>query len=188
MKTWFTSDLHENHRNICKYTNRVVETTEEEHNKWLTRIWNSQVKPEDTIYHLGDLSFSSRYNDLSNFVKGLNGRIILIKGNHDKDDFLKRLKEDALIHAWYHYKEIKIKGNATCLFHFPIAAWHKQGYGSWHLHGHSHGMYESKGKSLDVGLDSSYNEFKIHRFFSEEDIEDLMNSKEVAVQDGHKER
>ena len=184
----FTSDLHHSHKNICKYTNRLVETTEDQHSDWLIRIWNSQVKMDDAIYHLGDLSFASRYNDVADFVNKLNGYKVLIKGNHDKVEFLKRLKEDKLIVDWHDYKEIKIKGNSTVLFHFPIACWHKQGYGAWHLHGHSHGMYPSKGKSLDVGLDSSYNEFKIHRFFSEDDIEDYMNAKETVVQDGHKAR
>lgn len=42
--------------------------------------WNSKVKPEDTIYHLGDVVINRKSLAV---VKRLNGRKILIRGNHD---------------------------------------------------------------------------------------------------------
>lgn len=184
-KTFFTSDIHQGHENICKYTERLAETTVKEHDDWIVDIWNSQVNPNDIVWHIGDLSFDDYYG-MSDFIKKLNGRICLIKGNHDSSKNLDRLIKDNLIQGWMHYKEIKILNNPTCLFHFPIAAWHRQGYGSYHLHGHCHSMYQGQGKSLDVGLDNAYKLYGTHRLFSEEDVQTFMKDRETFVADGHK--
>lgn len=48
----------------------------------MIKRWNEVVKPEDTVYHLGDFSMSTR--GLEVIVKGLNGKKILIPGNHDQ--------------------------------------------------------------------------------------------------------
>ena len=86
------------------------------------------------------------------------------------------------------YKEIKLADKSVVLFHYPISSWHKQGYGALHLHGHCHGNHaDSKGKMLDVGLDSAYNLYKEHRFFTEEDVLTLMQQKEIHISDHHKE-
>lgn len=188
-QTYFNSDIHHRHKNIVRFTRRGYETDEASHDEWIVSLWNRQVMPEDTVYSLGDFSFANKYDDLSDFVARLNGKIILIKGNHDKPEFLNRLKADKLIDNWYDYKEIKIGDQHTCLFHFPVQSWNKQGYGSWHLHGHCHGnLREPKGKMLDVGLDQSYNLYGNHRFFSEFDILNYMSRQELVITDHHKER
>lgn len=186
MTTFFTSDLHHSHKNITQYTSRHLDTSPEEHNSWLTQTWNNQVQHEDTVWHIGDFSFASKYIDIVDFIKGLNGRIYLIKGNHDDEKVLSKLKVDGWILDWFNYKEIKINQVRTCLFHFPIACWHQQGRGSFHLYGHSHGNFSSDGKSLDVGIDSAYNHKGKHCLFSENDIEIYMSTKEVQVKDHHK--
>lgn len=132
----FTSDNHHRHKRIVDFTDRGKETTSEDHDEWLVEIWNRDVSNQCEIWHLGDLSFATKYDDLAKFVSRLNGNINLIKGNHDKAEFLNRLKADGLINNWYDYKEIKIGDQPVVLFHFPILAWHRQGYGSLHLHGH----------------------------------------------------
>ena len=92
-----------------------------------------------------------------------------------------------MIQNWYQYEEIKISATPVCLFHFPIASWHKQGYGSLHLHGHCHGSYTTgKGKILDVGIDSAYNIKGKHEFFSEEDIANYMSHRELQTVDHHR--
>jgi calcineurin-like phosphoesterase family protein len=50
-------------------------------NKVMIERWNEKVKPEDTVYHLGDFSMSMR--GLDYIVHSLNGTKVLIKGNHD---------------------------------------------------------------------------------------------------------
>lgn len=187
MTTYFTSDLHFYHKNICKFTRRHEVVQQEHHEEWLIDIWNSTVKKSDKIWHLGDLTFLTKYEDIAALVKKLNGQKFFIKGNHDRTKVLDQLKKDDLIQNWYQYEEIKIGKTPVCLFHFPIASWHKVGYGAWHLHGHSHGSYTtSKGKILDVGIDSAYNLTGKHEFFSEEDIANYMSHRELQTVDHHR--
>lgn len=187
MKTYFTSDLHFSHKRIVEFTNRGKETSQEDHDEWLTELWNNTVKSQDKVFHLGDFSFGTTYEQVALQVSKLKGQKFFIKGNHDRSKFLEQLKEDRLIQDWYEYKEIKLLDNSACLFHFPIASWHKQNYGSWHLHGHSHGNFtEGKGKILDVGIDSAYNITGKHEFFSEEDVMNYMQHKEIYVADHHR--
>lgn len=138
-KVWFTSDLHWGHKNIVKFTNRGVDTTEANHDEWLVDLWNSQVAKGDVVYHLGDFSFHKEVSKTCNFLNRLNGVKHLIKGNHDySDDF--KILSDVKDVTCHHYLErnfnINGKQQSIVMFHFPISSWHKQGYGSWHLHGH----------------------------------------------------
>lgn len=136
MTTYFTSDLHFYHKNICKFTDRHKVVQQEQHEEWLIDIWNNTCTKSDKVWHLGDFTFLSRYEEIAALVKKLPGQKFFIKGNHDRTKVLDALKKDGLIQNWYHYEEIKIGETPACLFHFPIASWHKVGYGAWHLHGH----------------------------------------------------
>ncbi len=55
-------------------------TSTEEMDETMIERWNAKVKPTDTIYHLGDVVINKKY---LNLVSRLNGRKILIRGNHD---------------------------------------------------------------------------------------------------------
>lgn len=184
-KVLFTSDLHFGHKNICKFTDRSKVVLQEEHDQWLSEVWNSQVKKSDIVYVLGDLSFSD-YERTAKVFSVLNGQIFVVKGNHDRREHLDKLKAIHIIQGWYEYKEKKINDVSICMFHFPIACWYKQGYGAWHLHGHSHGNFQQDGKCLDVGIDSAYNVFGEHKLFTFQDVADIMQSKQVVVKDHHK--
>lgn len=186
MTTWFTSDLHFKHKNICSYTNRNKDTTTEEHDEWLIDLWNSQVKKSDLVWHLGDFCFAAGYETVKGIVNRLNGQKHFLIGNHDKEENFKRLKEEGLLQFQGWYKEIKVKEEKSCLMHFPIASWHRQHYGAFMLHGHSHGSYKGQGRILDVGLDSAYNVFGEHKFFSEDEVHKLLIEKEVISVDGHR--
>ena len=187
----FTSDLqlHFFHKNICKFTDRHKFTNADDHTEWLINLWNRDVESSEEVFHLGDFAFSSKYELVRDIVKQLNGHKTFIKGNHCDPKVMRRLVDEGYINAFYDYKEIKIGDQAVCLFHFPMMAWHKQGYGSWHLFGHSHGnLTGARGKMLDVGLDSSYNLYGTHRFFSEFDVLNYMARQELVITDHHKER
>ncbi len=186
-KTLFTSDLHFCHKNIVEFTNRGRDTTKEEHDEWLVDLWNSQVNAQDTVWHLGDFSFGKE-KEIQVILSRLNGQKRFIKGNHCDAKVMHNMKRLGWIGTFDLYKEIKIKGTRTCLFHFPCSAWHQQGYGSWHLHGHCHGSFQGQGKILDVGLDSAYNHFGEHRFFTEDDIQEWMQSRAKVIVDHHKDR
>ena len=77
---FFTSDSHFNHENIIKFCNRPFDSLDEM-NDALTENWNAKVKPDDTVFHLGDFSWGGS-GSWKSARERLNGHIILIKGNH----------------------------------------------------------------------------------------------------------
>jgi calcineurin-like phosphoesterase family protein len=101
MNTWFTSDTHFGHANIITYCNRPFQTVEEMNAKLISN-WNERVKKEDVVYHLGDFCFkkSSEAPEGSPFDyyrNQLNGEIILIRGNHDKNNKCRSALYSAII-------------------------------------------------------------------------------------------
>ncbi len=77
---FFTSDHHFYHTNVIKYCDRPYDEVEFM-NEDLCERWNQVVKPEDTVYHLGD--FSMAFRPVEFIPQRLNGTIYLIPGNHD---------------------------------------------------------------------------------------------------------
>lgn len=132
----FTSDVHFLHKNICNYTDRGKVTDADLHTDWAIDLWNREVSDHDDVYHLGDFCFAKGYETLKGIVTRLKGKKHFILGNHDSESNFARLHRDGLIEWYGHYKEIKIGEQKVVLFHFPITSWHRQHYGSWHLHGH----------------------------------------------------
>ena len=57
----------------------------------------------------------------------------------------------------YDYLELTIKGAHVVLMHYPIAEFHRKHYGSFHIHGHSHGSFIAPGRYMDVGIDTRPN-------------------------------
>ena len=57
-KIWFTSDTHFFHNNIIDYCKRPF-VNAEEMNEYIIKQWNSVVKPQDEVYHLGDFAFGN---------------------------------------------------------------------------------------------------------------------------------
>ena len=53
-------------------------------NNVLLNNWNNTIKDEDTVYFLGDLAFGTSSRPTDYWLKQLKGKIIFIKGNHDK--------------------------------------------------------------------------------------------------------
>lgn len=80
-KVWLISDNHFNHQKIIEYCNRPFKTVEQM-NEEMIKKWNSVVKEDDKIYHLGDFGFGSK-EQIANVISKLNGRIFLILGNYD---------------------------------------------------------------------------------------------------------
>ena len=68
MRRFLVADTHFGHRNIIEYENRPFSNVEEK---------------EDLVYILGDFTLSRRKEIIKNLVNRLNGRKVLIMGNHD---------------------------------------------------------------------------------------------------------
>lgn len=81
--TWFTSDSHLGHRRILELGAGRPFASLEEHDSALASNWNSVVKPTDTVLHLGDVVLGDWTAGLG-LLRGLNGRKLLIPGNHDR--------------------------------------------------------------------------------------------------------
>lgn len=82
MNVFVISDHHFYHENIIKYCNRPFKNLREMNYVMIER-WNSVVGKNDTVLHLGDFSFGDK-RTVSRIRKHLNGKIYMVKGNHDK--------------------------------------------------------------------------------------------------------
>lgn len=129
MKHFVISDLHLGHSNIIKLCKRPFKDAEEMDNEIIKR-WNSVVSNNDVVYLVGDFSFRSK--NVEKYLDKLNGKIILVKGNHDK-----YIKHSKIIKVC-DYLEINIDGVSYVLSHYPMVAWNGQFRNSVHLYGHVH--------------------------------------------------
>lgn len=127
---YIISDTHFYHNNIIKYCNRPFSSVEEM-NDTLIENWNSIVKPEDTVFHLGDFAFKKNVNNIIHIVDRLNGKIVLIKGNHDH---YKTKKAHFIF--WEYYKYPVIIDDFIILSHQPVFLTDNSPY--YNIHGHLH--------------------------------------------------
>ena len=80
---YFISDLHLFHDDVIRYENRPFDNVEHMHIEIIKRH-NSVVHQHDTVFVMGDVSFGNKEKTES-IIKQLNGKLILIKGNHDRN-------------------------------------------------------------------------------------------------------
>lgn len=145
---WWVSDTHFSHKNIIQYCNRPF-TSPAEMNQAMTDAWNERVRPQDTVWHLGDFSFERDPDRLAQQLKALNGKKHLIAGNHD-GAACRRLADWESVRP---YAEIRVDGKFMVLCHYAMRVWNKSHHGSWMLYGHSHATLPGNSQSLDVGVD-----------------------------------
>lgn len=87
MKVFIISDTHFGHENIIRYCNRPFRTVEEM-DEAMIKNWNAVVTNKDVVIHLGDFCLTNKERCIE-ILNKLNGKKILIKGNHDNwaDEF-----------------------------------------------------------------------------------------------------
>jgi len=156
MKTYITSDLHIGHANIIKFCpkTRPYRNVQEMDNS-MRNDWNTLIQPEDLVYILGDVAFNNGAR-AAQYVQSLNGRKILIEGNHD----YKNLRDTAFRACFeqvHKYHELRYNGEIIVMFHYPIAEWNRCHHGSIHFHGHCHGssLEIHQWRAMDAGVDST---------------------------------
>lgn len=96
MSIFVTSDLHFGHSKEFLFMNRGFHSSLE-HDLTLVSNWNSVVKPEDTVYVLGDvvMKHDTDDNDFEygiSLLKQLNGNLHILQGNHDSAAKLERYR------------------------------------------------------------------------------------------------
>lgn len=187
-KVFVTSDLHFFHKNILKFNphTRPYKYVDEM-NDALIENWNNVVGPDDDVYDLGDISFSSFSKMLPLLLK-LNGRHHLIRGNHDNPLQKEKNIEEALrlgaLYSVNDYLEIKHNGKKVIMCHYAFRVWNKSHHGSFMLYGHSHGSLEGIGRSMDVGIDACEMESNGAPFLLD-DVLEYLETKPIHRVDHH---
>ena len=147
--------------------------------EYMIEQWNTRVQPRDTVYSIGDFTLENPIQACL-ILRRLHGKIRIVPAypGHDRNwvegpfDFQEPFEG---VTGWPDHVELmraietikvpkvetgtgKKRNEIICLCHYPMKTWDRSHYGSWHLHGHSHGkMGIVTGKySLDVGVDNCY--------------------------------
>lgn len=105
-------------------------TSNEEMNETMIERHNAKVKQQDTVYFLGDVVINKKYLEL---VKRMNGRKILIRGNHDifRDDDYREVGFEQ-IHG------VRVFVDKFILSHIPLHPDCVTGRFRVNVHGHLH--------------------------------------------------
>lgn len=158
MTTWITSDLHWGHKNIMKFcpvTRARFRDDVAYMNEAMVQEWNHLIAADDTVYILGDVAFLPAEKATAT-VRRLNGKKILVEGNHDR-----KLLQDAdfrdCFEQVHKYLDAQFNETRVVMFHYPIAEWDQMHRGAVHFHGHLHGGASGleNYRALDVGMDST---------------------------------
>ena len=129
------ADLHFGHKNLLQYEpiRAQLANTFEEMDELLIARWNSQIKAEDDVLLLGDVSMCNTARTIE-MVNRLNGRKHLVIGNHDRDHtttFWRRL----FVQTW----NTPIIIGSTLYSHEPVSPAYLAKYGAiLNVHGHTH--------------------------------------------------
>jgi calcineurin-like phosphoesterase family protein len=152
----FTADLHLYHAGILRVGRQDwlnVSNIVHMHDK-LIHEWNENVDVGDTVYVIGDLTFSGTDNTAA-ILRLLKGNIKLIPGNHDDMRVMRRLEERGLIELMPPIVSLKVETQRIIMCHYPLESWANMHYGSWMLHGHCHGhLNHIMPLRKDVGWDA----------------------------------
>ena len=130
---FLVSDTHFGHAGVCHFTHEDTGikirpwTDPNEMDEDMVRMWNETVRPNDKVYHLGDVVINRK--SLVTLSR-LNGDKVLIRGNHDifkLEDYTKYFRDI----RGYHVMDNMI------LSHIPV---HPDSKGRFkaNIHGHLH--------------------------------------------------
>jgi len=130
-ETFFIADTHFGHNNIITFDElkpyRAFDSIFE-HDEYLIKQWNSVVSPKDRVFHLGDFCFGKKNLEIAG---RLNGRKILVMGNHDHystADYLKYF--DKCLGA--------SQFQSMILTHIPVHPEQMVERFTYNIHGHLH--------------------------------------------------
>jgi len=130
---FLVSDTHFGHSGVCKFTRNDGVTklrpwdNPEEMDEEMVKRWNETVRPNDKVYHLGDVVINRK---ALKTLGRLNGDKVLIRGNHDifrDDEYRQYFRELRAYHVM----------NGMILSHIPIHVDSLGRFGT-NIHGHLH--------------------------------------------------
>jgi len=143
--TFLVSDTHFGHMGVCRFTRNDGVTklrpwdTADEMDEAMVKAWNERVKPNDKVYHLGDVVINRKALAI---MHRLNGDKVLIRGNHDifrDDEYRAYFRELRAYHVM----------NGLILSHIPV---HEASLGRFgcNIHGHLHANRVMKARGVDA--------------------------------------
>lgn len=143
--TFLVSDTHFGHAGVCRFTESdgVTKirpwTDPNEMDEAMIQRWNDVVRPQDKVYHLGDVVINRRA--LKTMAR-LNGDKVLIRGNHDifrDDEYREYFRELRAYHVM----------NGMILSHIPV---HEASLGRFgtNIHGHLHTGRVKRARGVDA--------------------------------------
>lgn len=143
--TYFGSDWHINHDNICNFREQFK--TVQEHNEFIFDNYCSVVRPKDQVYLTGDIGFNV---EALHLIKKLPGIKHLVMGNHDKEKKRNIRLQDLVdtfhdIHGFLRYKEF-------WLSHCPIH--HDELRNRFNIHGHTHYHNINDPRYLNISMEN----------------------------------
>jgi len=112
----------------------------QEYETEIVNRWNAKVRPDDTVYVLGDIA-EDNYLRSIDIIRILPGRKHLIVGNHDLA-MLPRIKESCVFETIDFMRMIEDNGRKVCLCHYPLMDWMEFSRGGYHVYGHIHNKTE----------------------------------------------
>ena len=143
--TFLVSDTHFGHAGVCRFTKADGVTKirpwndPDEMDEEMVRRWNDVVRPNDKVYHLGDVVINRK--SLKAMAR-LNGDKVLIRGNHDifrDEEYREYFRELRAYHVL----------NGMILSHIPV---HEASIGRFgtNIHGHLHTSRVKKARGVDA--------------------------------------
>lgn len=145
---WFTADQHFNHYNVIDFCSRPFKSWQEMNEELINRH-NKRVSANDTVYILGDFKLGANGPNTWEIRKQLNGNLVFIRGNHDKNNGLNTCLEYAFVRSF---------SLVFLLIHDPAKVIDIQDYFDFALVGHVHEKWKFKenergDKMINVGVD-----------------------------------
>lgn len=142
---WLVSDTHFGHEKTCTVFKREDGSplrpfsSAEEMDEFMVKAWNERVKPNDKVYHLGDVVINRKFLSV---LSRLNGDKVLIRGNHDifkLEDYTQYFRDVRGYHVM----------NGLILSHVPVHHDSLARFGA-NIHGHLHANRVMKACGIDA--------------------------------------
>ncbi len=142
---------HFGHENIIPFNGRPYRSASHMDSCLLENMW-TVVKPEDTLYIVGDFAFASTAKD-DDWLQIIFGQLPgaeqhLVVGNHDH--------APTLALPWTsvtHLTEVADSGKTSVLCHYPMITWNHARKGALQIFGHVHNTWTGSRNAVNVGVD-----------------------------------
>ncbi|MCJ2079223.1 metallophosphoesterase family protein [Methylobacterium sp. E-016] len=156
MQTYFTSDTHFGHGGMMspRMGRPRPFRSVEEMDEHIVATWNNRVRKNDTVWHIGDFAYGCGRAHARAIFERLNGRKLLIRGNHDQRSEDLPWAEPVRDVARITVQDSGMRRPVDLwLSHYAHLSWPDAFRGRIHLFGHSHGAILATSISCDVGVD-----------------------------------